>query len=81
MIIGVYIITALLFLILLFITLMVKRINWVLNARIKVLNELGYMVYRHLPPFNTMLHRFWIWDINKFLEGAAGGRTEGHENV
>lgn len=41
---------------------------WVYRKREKVLLRAGYFVYGILPSYNTMMLKFWIWDINKFIK-------------
>lgn len=54
--------------------LMIVRINWVLHARLRVLDkqppEQAVIEYELLPSFDQMMWRFWIWDIKKFYPKA-----------
>lgn len=44
---------------------MLIRNQWVFDNRIKILNR-SHLEYSRLPSYDTMLNRFWVWDIEKF---------------
>lgn len=44
---------------------MMHRSNWVFSQRAKILNR-NLKEYETLVDFNTMMRKFWIWDIEKF---------------
>ena len=44
------------------------RNRWVYKKRIKVLHHMGLKTHDLLPSYNTMMLKFWIWDINKLLK-------------
>ena len=46
---------------------MLFRNKWVFNQRIATLNT-DMKEYGKLAEYNTMLFKFWIWDIEKFKE-------------
>lgn len=43
------------------------RNNWVYNKRIELLHK-GMDKYKLLPSYDTMMYKFWIWNIDKFIE-------------
>lgn len=43
------------------------RNNWVFDQSIKLLDQ-DYAKYKQLPNYNTMICKFWIWNIDKFIE-------------
>lgn len=48
--------------------LMILRVIWVQNKRLKVLRYMGLFFHYRLPTYNVMLFKFWAWDINKFIK-------------
>lgn len=44
------------------------RVRWVFEKRMKVLRCMGLTTINKMPSFNTMMLKFWVWDINKFLK-------------
>jgi hypothetical protein len=44
--------------------LLYLRNEWVYQARMEILRE----DRGSLPGYNSMLFRFWIWDIEKFIQ-------------
>ncbi|MET0439171.1 MAG: hypothetical protein ABW043_16930 [Devosia sp.] len=57
---------------------MLARNSWVFKQRMKLIRQSAYdpatntlSPYASLPSYEAMLWRFWIWDINKFIGGAA----------
>jgi hypothetical protein len=48
----------------LFICLMLFRNSWVFERRSELL---GTSDYEKLPSYNYMYYRFWIWDVEKFI--------------
>ena len=61
---------------------MLFRVHWVFNKRTDVLINTDMSaidrnaLYERLPPFNVMVRRWWIWDVNKFLSNKDGGDGE-----
>lgn len=57
---------------------MLARNRWVYAQRTRVLNTMpvttGLRIYYGLPSYETMLNRFWVWNVADFLSPAA--RTE-----
>lgn len=57
-----------------FAILMLVRNAWVYHVRGKILFEPGKTMgeqlerYDRLPSYDTMMRRFWIWDVRKFEE-------------
>jgi hypothetical protein len=47
---------------------MIIRNQWVYRNRLKLLNN-DWDTYKKLPSYHAMMRRFWIWDINKFING------------
>lgn len=45
---------------------MIYRVDRVYEWRKQILNE-NLDDYLHLPPYNVMVRRFWIWNARKFL--------------
>jgi len=43
------------------------RNNWVFNNRTRILKS-DYKKYNKLLPYNDMLFRFWVWDVNKLIK-------------
>jgi hypothetical protein len=43
------------------------RNSWVYRQRSKLLDS-DRDKYYQLPPYDDMVIRFWIWDVNKFLK-------------
>lgn len=50
------------------IILLIIRNEWVFRKRMKILKHGGHLIYESLPSYSTMILKFWIWDINKFLK-------------
>lgn len=52
---------------------MLYRNSWVYRARQSVLHdpdlplEVCMYEYDRLPPYETMLKKFWVWDLDKFM--------------
>lgn len=44
------------------------RVHWVFKKRMKVLRCMGLITLNTMPSYNTMMLKFWVWDINKFLK-------------
>ena len=42
------------------------RNDWVCSERKRVVMEEGLEEYYKLPSYNTMVFKFWIWDVEKF---------------
>lgn len=51
----------------LFVVFGLFRNNWVYKQRIQALTKYGVAVYDVLPSYRTMVLKFWVWDINKFI--------------
>jgi len=51
---------------LLFILVWLIRNNWVYTQRIKLIST-DFNKYKSLPSYHTMLLKFWIWNIEKFV--------------
>lgn len=51
------------------------RNNWVFSERMRILNQmpvaLGLHDYHRLPSYETMMMKFWIWDVNKFMSPVS----------
>jgi len=47
--------------------LMSVRNEWVYRNRMRLIDE-SLDQYDSLPSYNQMFIKFWIWDVNKFLE-------------
>jgi len=41
------------------------RNDWVHRKRTQLIHE-NFDEYKKLEPYNTMVFRFWVWDIKKF---------------
>lgn len=54
--------------IIIFIVLGLIRNAWVFKKRMKALHYMGSAYLDLLPSYNTMMLKFWIWDINKFIK-------------
>lgn len=46
--------------------LMTVRNVWVYRERVRLLYA-DLAAYRRLPSYNTMMRKFWIWKIERFL--------------
>jgi hypothetical protein len=67
---------------LLIVAFVIYRNEWVYRVRAKITHEdhLNYFTsldngsvkfnQRYLPSYNSMLFRFWIWDIEKFIQSG-----------
>lgn len=44
------------------------RNAWVFKKRMKALRYMGSSSLDSLPSYNTMMLKFWIWDINKLIK-------------
>ena len=51
----------------LFCGFMLVRNEWVYDQVTRLLWT-DYETYKRLPDYKTILNRFWVWDINKFLK-------------
>ena len=49
-----------------FVIFMGYRNYWVCRERNRVVMEEGLEEYYKLPSYNTMVFKFWIWDVEKF---------------
>lgn len=56
---------------------MMFRNRWVYKARMRVLNDHGADLeslgralkeYHRLPDYNTMVWRWWVWDVEEFKD-------------
>lgn len=45
---------------------MLFRNKWVFKARTEILKR-GFEAYETLPSYEFMLSRWWIWDVEKFM--------------
>lgn len=43
------------------------RNEWVCSTRLLVLHQ-DRASYTKLPDYDTMLYKFWVWDVNKFIQ-------------
>lgn len=43
------------------------RNNWVFKTRKNMIDD-DFQKYKTLVDYNTMLFRFWIWDVEKFVK-------------
>ena len=50
-----------------FLWLLFGRNYWVLEVRIHLLKT-DFQKFKKLPCYETMLFKFWIWNVEKFLE-------------
>lgn len=50
-----------------FCVFMLFRNKWVYDQRIKILDS-DLSKYRKLPDYDTMLNKFWIWNVDKFIK-------------
>lgn len=56
-----------------FAVFMLRRNDWVFRQRYAILNDPTKTVgeclskYERLAPYDAMLARFWVWDVEKFL--------------
>ena len=50
----------------LFYRFMLYRADWAYKERMEILEKEGIEEYEKLPDFNTVLKKYWIWDIQKF---------------
>lgn len=46
---------------------MILRVVWVHKKRVKALRYMGESVHKRLSSYNTMILKFLVWDINKFI--------------
>lgn len=46
---------------------MLFRNYWVYKNRIRLLHN-NYPAYQKLPEYDTMMLRFWVWDVREFLK-------------
>lgn len=46
---------------------MLIRNDWVYRNRIRLLYK-DWDAYDRLPSYDSMWLRFWVWDINKFIQ-------------
>lgn len=54
--------------VILFIAVFIEiRNNWVYKNRIKLIDD-DWKAYQKLPSYDQMMLRFWVWNINKFIE-------------
>lgn len=51
---------------------MLYRNEWVCRERIRAIDK-GTGTYEQLPTYEVMMRKFWIWDINKFLQEKNNG--------
>ena len=42
------------------------RNDWVYRVRIRMIDT-DYELYKKMPSYDYMMHRFWVWDVNKFM--------------
>jgi len=56
---------------------MIFRNHWVFKKRMEILQNGSlnaidrYSLYERLPPYNVMVRRWWVWDVNKFLNNEG----------
>lgn len=61
------IVSCVLVFLLFFFIILFFRNEWVYMKRIDMSNT-NYYLYNKLPSYYTMLLKFWIWDVNKFIK-------------
>ncbi|WP_048794725.1 MULTISPECIES: hypothetical protein [Serratia] len=43
------------------------RNDWVYRQRCRVMDQYGPLLYELLPPYQVMLWKVWIWNVDRFL--------------
>lgn len=51
---------------------MLHRNEWVHRERMKAIDK-GDGLFDRLPPYEVMMRKFWVWDVNKFIQESDNG--------
>lgn len=61
--------------IILFLFFMLGRDDWLYDKHVALINNDDYKKYKRLWSYKKMMLHFWIWDIDKMMDGDNNDST------